>query len=259
VAEPLISVVIPTFQRPAACAAAVASALAQTLAPLEVVVCDNGSEDETQERFSQWMRDDPRVHYIRLSPSGRPAPGRNAGVRAAGGDWVAFLDDDDLWRREKLEVQSPHLTTGAVVATNAARTAGGEYFPGLDKPFAPTRAEMLRVNPLITSTVVVERDAVVAAGGFAEPAWARGVEDYALWLRLADRGARFRVLPDVTVDYDDQPAGRLSNRVARQERAVARLAWHRWAGSPRDLAQLSAAANHSVAAGRLWWESRRRR
>ena len=239
---------IPTFERPGACAEAVESALGQTLPPVEVLVCDDGSRDETPERFSAWEREDARVRYLALPPGRRPAPARNAGVRAARGDWVAFLDDDDRWRPDKLAVQAPHLSPGVVVASNAERSTGGAYF---ETP--PDPAQILRVNPVITSTAVAERSAVLAAGGFHEAPWARGVEDYALWLRLADRGARFVILPDVTVDYHEAEVGRLSNRIATQEAAVARLAWHRWVRRPHDLARLTAAGNHTVAA----WRARR--
>jgi glycosyltransferase involved in cell wall biosynthesis len=255
---PRISVVIPTFERPDACAEAVESALAQTLEPLEVIVCDDGSGDGTRERFSGWERRDPRVRYLGLPHTGRPAPARNAGTRAARGDWVALLDDDDTWRPDKLAIQAPHLEPGRVVATNAQRTSGGAYFPELDAPYEPARAELLRVNPVITSTAVVERSAALAAGGFHEAPWALGVEDFALWLSLADRGTRFLVLPDVTVDYRDHTqSGRLSNRLVRQEAALARLSWQRWLRRPVELARLTAAGNHTVAAARLWRLSRR--
>jgi glycosyltransferase involved in cell wall biosynthesis len=259
VAEPRISVVIPTFQRPSECAAAVASALAQTLEPLEVLVCDDGSADETRERFSEWERDDERVRYLGLPHAGRPAPARNAGLKAARGDWVAFLDDDDRWRPEKLAIQAPHLAPGRVVATNAWRSSGSAYFPDLAEPREPTPAELMRVNPIVLSTAVAARGELIAAGGFLEAPWARGVEDYAVWLRMADRGAHFLVLPDTTVDYEDHPGARLSNAVAAQEAAAARLAWRRWARQPLGSGRLRVAASHSVAAARVRRESRRAR
>ncbi|MEA2451006.1 MAG: hypothetical protein QOG63_2938 [Thermoleophilaceae bacterium] len=254
---------ISTFQRPEACAEAVESALAQDPAPLEVLVCDDGSEDGTRERFTAWGEKDPRVRYVRVAHAGWPAPARNAGVRAARGDWVAFLDDDDRWRAGKLAVQAPHLTPGTVVATNAQRSSGAPYFPDLDAPLAPTRADLLRENLLIASTAIAPRDAILAAGGFPEAAWARGVEDYAVWLRLAQAGARFVVLPDVTTDYSDHPAGRLSTAPLRQELGVARLAWSQWLARPSDRVALGAAVGHSrsverVARGALVARLRRR-
>lgn len=256
-AEPRISVVIPTFQRPDACAAAVESALAQRLQPLEVLVCDDGSEDDTAERFGEWERRDERVRYLRLPHRGTPGPSRNAGVRAARGDWVGFCDDDDRWLPEKLERQVAHLDPRRVVASNARLTSGRDYFPDLTAPRAPSRAELLRVNPVVVSTAVAARSALLAAGGFHEAAWARGVADYGMWLALADRGVLPLVLPDVTVEYDDDPAGRMSNASAKQELAVARLAWGRWVRRPSELARLTAAGNHTVAAARLWRVTRR--
>jgi glycosyltransferase involved in cell wall biosynthesis len=257
VPEPRISVVIPTFERPDACAAAVTRALEQTLAPLEVLVCDDGSGDDTAERFGEWERRDPRVRYLRLPHRGTPGPARNAGVRSARGDWIAFCDDDDRWLPEKLELQAPHLAPARLVATNARLASGPGYFRDLTEPREPTRAEVLRVNPVVVSTAVAERSAVIAAGGFHEAPWARGVADYAMWLALVDRGVRICVLPHVTVEYDDDPAGRMSNASARQEAAVARLGWERWARRPTELARLTAAGNHTVAAVRLWASARR--
>ena len=248
--------VIPTFERPDACAAAVESALGQTLAPVEVLVCDDGSRDDTPERFSAWERGDARVRYLGLPHAGSPGPSRNAGVRAARGDWVAFLDDDDRWLPEKLERQGPHLRPDRVVATNARLTSGGIYFPDLREPRRHARSDVLRVNPVVVSSAVAPREAVLAAGGFPEPRWARGVADYGLWLALADRGADFLVLPDVLVEYEDDPAGRMSSKRAVQETAVARLAWGRALRAPADRGVRRAAANHAAAAGRVWWEDR---
>jgi glycosyltransferase involved in cell wall biosynthesis len=243
-----ISVVIATFERSDACGAAVTSALEQTLAPLEVIVCDDGSSDDTRARFEAWQRDDQRVRYLPLPHSGRPAPARNAGVRAARGEWVAFLDDDDIWRSGKLEQQAPHLSPGHVVAANAQRTSGAAYFPDLDAPLRPSREDILGANPIITSTAVASRERVLAAGGFLEATWARGVEDYALWLRLASSGAEFLVLPEVLVDYSDDASGRLSTAPVRREAAVARLAWTQWARDRSDRPALSAAVQHTRSA-----------
>ena len=260
---PRISVVIPTFERPEAAERAVASALDQMLPAAEVLVCDDGSRDATGERFSRWERSEPRLRYLRLPHAGSPGPTRTAGVRAATGEWIAFLDDDDRWHPGKLELQAPHLGGDVVVATNALRSSGAPYFPDMRAPLSPTRAQLLRDNPLIVSTVVARRDSLLDAGGFLEPAWARGVADYAMWLRLAERGARFLVLPDVAADYDDGPAGRLSSAPVRQEAAVARMTWHHWATGARDRAVLRAALSHTAAVARVAveaaWSGRRRR
>lgn len=88
--EPLCTVVIPTFDRPASLARAVASALAQTLTPLEVVVVDDGSAPAAA------VPDDPRVQLVRLAGNQGGAVARNAGIAAARGKYITFLDDDDV-------------------------------------------------------------------------------------------------------------------------------------------------------------------
>jgi glycosyltransferase involved in cell wall biosynthesis len=241
-----VTAVISTFERPDACERAVRSVLAQEPGPLEVLVCDDGSMDETAERFS----DDPRVRYVRVEPNrGTPAPARNAGVASARGEWVAFLDDDDEWLPGKLAAQLAHADQADVVATNAKTTEGELYFPSAPAVHRPARGELLAANPVIQSSAMVRRERLLAAGGFPEEPWLRGLEDYAAWLSLADTGARFVVLGDPLVRYTSHGESRFSGGAPlRVELAAARLAWRRLRRSPRDGALLRAALNKTAAA-----------
>jgi GalNAc5-diNAcBac-PP-undecaprenol beta-1,3-glucosyltransferase len=99
----LVSVVIPTYRRPHLVVRAIASVLRQTHRHLEVLVVDDCSPDDTQSVVQSVG--DPRVRYIRHETNkGLPAV-RNTGIRAARGEYIAFLDDDDEWREDKLEKQ----------------------------------------------------------------------------------------------------------------------------------------------------------
>ncbi len=99
--NPLVSVVITTYNQAAYIGQAIESVLAQTYHPLEVIVIDDGSTDETPSRIAPFAR---RVTYIRQENQGI-AGSRNTGIRKAGGELIAFLDGDDLWDPEKVAVQ----------------------------------------------------------------------------------------------------------------------------------------------------------
>src|SRR4029077_12723101 len=212
--RPLISVVIPTYQRAADCLVAVASALEQELPPLEVLVCDDGSTDETEAVITRLSGEDPRVRYLRLSVHRRtPAPARNLGIASSRGDWIAFLDSDDRWLPAKLAKQSEFLAHGGydVGPSDAKRTSGSSYF-GVQGRRELERREFLAHNPVIVSSAVARKSVLATAGGFPTSALGygiRGVEDYGLWMLLAYAGCRFLVLPDELVVYDDSAQGRM--------------------------------------------------
>jgi glycosyltransferase involved in cell wall biosynthesis len=242
-----VSAVISTFERPDACERAVRSVLAQEPAPLEVLVCDDGSRDETPERFGR----DPRVRYVRVEPNrGTPAPARNAGVAEAKGEWVAFLDDDDEWLPGKLKAQLEHTDRADVIATNAVTTTAEQpYFPAAPPIARPTRRDILTANPVIHSSAMVRRDRLRRVGGFPTESWLRALEDYGAWLALADAGARFLVLGEPLVRYRTHGEDRFSRGgPLRVEMAAARLAWRRLRKHPRDRELMRAAAVKTAAA-----------
>src|SRR5262245_23003010 len=99
--KPLISVIIPTYNSARFVIDAVESALAQSYPSLEVIVVDDGSSDDTQERLGPW---EGRIKYF-YQPNSGPAKARNRGIKEARGDLIAFLDADDQWLPEKLNKQ----------------------------------------------------------------------------------------------------------------------------------------------------------
>jgi teichuronic acid biosynthesis glycosyltransferase TuaG len=242
-----ISVVISTHQRADACERALRSALNQTEPPLEVLVCDNGSLDDTKVRLREWERREPLVRYLRTERnSGTPATTRNLGIEHARGDFIAFLDDDDEWLLGKLATQTASAADADVIATNAVRSGGGLYFQSAATAWRPTRLDLLRANPIITSSALVRRECLVAAGGFPTDRSMRGLEDYATWLKLADSGARFLIMDEPTLRYNDAPDNRLSVDRTRIQLAVARLAWSHALRRPILRPGLRAAARHSA-------------
>src|ERR1700676_3231668 len=98
--KPTVSVVIPAYNAAEFLAEALDSVLAQTYQPLEVIVVDDGSEDETPKVVAAYAG---KVTYMRKPHGGGCGGTRNVGIRAAKGEWVAFLDADDIWKPDMLE------------------------------------------------------------------------------------------------------------------------------------------------------------
>jgi teichuronic acid biosynthesis glycosyltransferase TuaG len=256
-----ISVVIPTHNRIGACRRAVASALDQEAPPLEVLVCDDGSTDGTQDEIEAWAHEEARLRYLRLPHQGSPAAARNLGIETAKGEWIAFLDSDDVWLPDKLRIQGESIATGRyeVVASDAERSSGGPYL-GLSEQLHPDQAEFLRHNPIITSTAVARRSSLLSMGGFSRSVLGmtiKGVEDYAIWLTLAYHGARFLVLGERLAIYADEGTDKVSGAAARQEAQVAAVRWRLWLRRPYDPAVLGSALRGTADAVR--WRSRARR
>jgi glycosyltransferase involved in cell wall biosynthesis len=100
--NPKVSVVIPTYNRAAGVRKAVESVLAQTVTGLEVIVVDDGSSDDTGKTLREAFGD--RIRYYAQANQGASVA-RNGGIEQARGEWIAFLDSDDLWEKDKLEWQ----------------------------------------------------------------------------------------------------------------------------------------------------------
>ena len=198
-----VSVVIPTRSRwHLLSAAALPSALEQVGVRHEVIVVDDGSTDETPERLAAVS--DPRLVVIRHDTSGGVARARNAGIEAARGRWVSFLDDDDLWAPDKLSAQL--AAAAAVDATfayvgGAGLDAGHRFLFGVAPPDPATvRDQLLRWNVIWCgcSNVAARADVVRAVGGFDEQLFQ--LADWDLWIRLALAGTAAAV-PEILVGY----------------------------------------------------------
>jgi len=186
--RPLVSVIIPTYNRAALVAQAVASALAQTWRDFEVLVVDDGSSDDTAAALAPFAG---QVTVLRRSSRGGVSAARNQGIAAARGQWLAFLDSDDLWLPEKLRRQwtfleaHPKLRLCQTEETWVRR--GVRVNPPLSHRkmgghiFLQSLARCL-VSP---SAVLLHRRLIEEHGSFDENLPA--AEDYDLWLRLSWR------------------------------------------------------------------------
>jgi GT2 family glycosyltransferase len=199
---PTISVVIPTFNRSGLLVEAIESVLRQTHPAREIIVIDDGSTDDTPQALARFG---PRVTCQRQQNSGQ-AVARNLGIKLASGDFVAFLDSDDLWVERRLELQLAALTRqpqldflfgleakfDAEQQSEACEIQDPEVrarLLALDGEVPSALELLLRENVVPTSTVLVRRSCCLAIPGM-DPT-IQPVEDYDFWLRLARQGARF--------------------------------------------------------------------
>jgi glycosyltransferase involved in cell wall biosynthesis len=197
-----ISVIIPTYNRAELLAETLLSALEQTLADREIIVVDDGSTDRTSE-VAKTFQD--RIIYLRQPNSG-PAKARNAGIRLAKGKYIAFLDSDDLWLPEKLELQYRFLEQTAsigLVFTDVMWFSNGQVLlPSLRERYqlysGQVFEKLLFDNWIATSSVLVRRECLEEVGGFDEDPQIMYVEDWNLWIRLA-RQYQFALVDKVLV------------------------------------------------------------
>ena len=182
-----VSVVIPTYNTGHLVGEAIDSVLAQTVAPFEVIVVDDGSVDGTGERLVAYGS---RVRYVFQENQG-VAAARNLGVRLATSELIAFLDADDVWHPRKLELQ-----LAAMAENPALGILGTQYFawpaPAFPKVEGPDRAAVVEVpwvrlavrNQFGTSSILCPRSILARVGPFDTNL--QGPEDYDLWLRIAE-------------------------------------------------------------------------
>lgn len=182
----LASVVIPCYNGEPFVAEAVDSALAQTYRPVEVIAVDDGSTDGSPVVLARYGE---RIRVVRQPNRGLPAA-RNAGIRVARGEYLAFLDADDWWASEFLARSVTALTaSGAGIAYCGWQNVGlpgrrGEPFIPPDYQADPDRLATLVAGPRWPVHAAVVRRAVVeAVGGFDERL--KSCEDFAFWIRAA--------------------------------------------------------------------------
>jgi len=262
-----VSVVIPTRDRWEWLSRALRSTLDQRDVEIEVIVVDDGSTDQTARRLKAVA--DPRIRVMRHEYSRGVAAARNAAVAAARGEWIAFLDDDDVWAPRRLAEQ--------LEAIEAARAAWGwcavvwvdERLRLLNMVPAPApgdlRALLRNHNAIGTpSCVVAHRDALLSAGPFDERLSV--MADWDLWIRL-EATARGAVCPNVLVGYVEHRQNMHVLDPGRVERELRQLREDHSDGDPtafngpdltRWLAYTHRRVGHRRAAARIYWDLARR-
>lgn len=210
---PFFSIIIPTFNRVEKVSKAIESVLNQSYTNFEILVMDDGSSDNTGSVVKEYK--DNRIKYEWAPNSGGPATPRNRGLRIASGNWVAFLDADDVWYKSRL----------LVTAEDISRSPNTEVFchdeilydisnnsKSLLKhgPYQNNFYQTLLIygNRVSTSATTIRKDFLVSKGlKFNEDPRYLIIEDYDLWLELAIHEAHFyfnkKVLGEYIIERDN--------------------------------------------------------
>ncbi|HZE84802.1 MAG TPA: glycosyltransferase family 2 protein [Puia sp.] len=201
--RPEFSVVIPTYNRAEKLLRGLTSLNNQSFVDFEVLVCDDGSTDDTRSVVDHFR---PGIRFRELryfySPNwGGPARPRNTGIREASAEWICFLDSDDIWHPRKLEkTVACRDKYDLIYHAFDLRTATGKLTPltarSLKKPVF--RDLMLNGHNgcIINSGVCVRKTMLQLAGGFSEDPALIGVEDADCWLKISRMTDAFKYIPD---------------------------------------------------------------
>ena len=177
----LISVVIPTYRRIDQTIEAVKSVVNQSIPVFEIIVV----QDEISPALSEALQNQNLLTFVKIieiEHSGLPAKVRNVGISRSKGNWIGFLDSDDVWFPEKLEKQVGYIKNFKLdcVSSSSPRAISSVDPKGI----RVTLKRLLKNNFIVNSSVLVKKDALIRIGGIPEARNLVGVEDYAAWLRL---------------------------------------------------------------------------
>jgi glycosyltransferase involved in cell wall biosynthesis len=248
-AAPAVSVVIPARDRQETIAAAIESVRGQTFADLEIIVVDDGSTDRTVEIASAIAAREPRLRVL-AHPHGRGAQAaRNTGIRAARGEWVAFLDSDDVYYPESLAVRLAAARETGLEVVHSACDAVGPDGP-VPFPIPPVEGDVYRA--LLTAPapmfqgLLVKRGLLHRIGLLSE-----SVPSYQEWdtsIRLAAT-ARFGFVPQATFIYDLRTRGAISRDGRRAADGYEHVVSRHWLEVVRVAGPRVVAGHYRIAAG----------
>lgn len=205
----LISIILPTYNRKVFLERCIQSVLDQTYSNFELIIIDDGSTDGTAELVRQFS--DPRLKYYWKENQKFPSIARNFGVKQAKSEWIAFIDSDDTWERNKLEIQLSSLNLNpkaALISTlisidnklikNHRTRHSYDYFN-----------DLLWRNFIFTSTVLLKKSIFNEFEGFDQSL--QIAEDYDLWLKISAKYP-VMIIDQPTARYEIHDGGISSNK-----------------------------------------------
>lgn len=214
------SVVIPVYNAAASLRETLDSVAAQSFTDFEVVVVNDGSTDSSSEILMEWQKNYPLISLTVVEQENQGlGTARNRGIQAAGGEYIAFLDADDLWLPEKLQMTYQHLEQETPeLCFHSVKSFGlGRKRARSGHSVKSLEDLLLKGNPLVPSAVVSKRE-IFLEFPFSTQAGHHGAEDLHLWIRLLAAGKCFSYLDRNLTLYRE--TGGMSTRLEEHLRHV---------------------------------------
>jgi glycosyltransferase involved in cell wall biosynthesis len=242
--HPRVSVIVPTYNRVDSLLKVIDAIVDQSYPATEIIIANNGSTDGTSEAVRRLKISNLQV--IDLENSGRPSTARNAGLKVATGDWVAFCDSDDFWAPNRLSTQISQRKNGIRALCSNAWVAS----PGLLEPYLLYQRmpellsiqKLLNRNWVINSSVLIEKKLLEEIGGIPSSPSLKFIEDYAAWLRVSSISP-FQVISEPLITYTDDVANSIRGEQPFEHFLtsvigwVDFLAWMRSRGRPLTMSE----------------------
>lgn len=226
-----ISIIMPAFNAQDFLEESIESVMAQTYANWELIIIDDGSTDKTRKIVEAFCEKDDRIQYI-FQANGKQGKARNTGITNAKGNYIAFLDADDIWLPDKLEKQVNLLIkSGSDLVFsdisiidengNVTKTSNGvsdEQFNG-EKGIR----SFLKSNKIPIVTVLARKEAIKKAGCFDESNQIQYGEDYFLWLRMLLKGFTFISTSKILAKYRKHPHQSIANTPSKSLQIIEKM------------------------------------
>lgn len=227
--SPLVTVITPIFNCGKFLSKTIKSVQAQSFIAWEMILVDDCSSDDSAEIADRFAQNDSRIRVIRLPENIGPAHARNEGIKAARGHYIAFLDSDDLWLPNKLQIQLDFMTTEDVVFCFCQVERFSEKDRKLGISIVPDRIDykgLLKSNVVVCSSAMYDTRKL---GKIMMPD-IRKRQDYGLWLRILKQTDFGYGLKHVLVQYRVREGS-----VSANKRVAAAYTWKIY----RDIEKLS--------------------
>lgn len=205
---PKVSIIVPTYNRGHFLERTIENVQKQTINDWELLIIDDGSNDNTKDIVEGFIKNDNRVKYFYQENSGGPASPKNIGLEKATGEYVAFLDSDDEWFPLKLEKQlnlfetSDNKKLGVVTCfLYIKEDKTGEIISSHNKLYkGEVRDKLMNYNFPVTSSCIMTKLSILKEAGLFDPRF-KVSDDWDMWLRISILGYEFDFVPEYLLNY----------------------------------------------------------